>query len=138
MFNIFNVSVPIPILLPTAIEDGMFDTNISVVNPADGDAVTVDIVVVVNVVTPILNELFNNEISVDSPDILTKLLFLKLWFELVKILILFSDQVITELLFFSILVLIDCIVFPEILDMKDINPSPSVFWLSNSKNSLTL
>ena len=46
MFNIFNVSVPMPILLPTEIEDGISDTNISVVNPAAGDAVIVDIVVV--------------------------------------------------------------------------------------------
>ena len=138
MFNIFNVSVPIPILLPTATDVGMSDTNISVVNPADGDAVIVDIVVVVNVETPILNELFNIERSVDNPDILTTLLFFRLWFMLVKILIWFSDQVMIELLFFSIVVSTDCIAFPEIFDINDTNPSPSVFWLSNCKNSLTL
>ena len=42
MFNTFNVSVPIPILLPTATDAGILDTNISVVNPADGDEVIVD------------------------------------------------------------------------------------------------
>ena len=78
MFNIFKVSVPMVMLLPTETVDGMSDTNISVVNPADGDAVIVDIVVVVNVVTPTLNELFNNEISDDIPDILIVSLFLKL------------------------------------------------------------
>ena len=138
MFNIFNVSVPMPMLLPTEIEDGISDTNISVVNPADGDAVIVDIVVVVSVVTPILNELFKTEISVDNPDILTISLSFKLWFISVVTFNLFCDHVITELLFSSITVSIDCIGFPEIFDMKDIKPSPPVPSSSNFKNSPTL
>ena len=78
MFNIPKVSVPIPILLPTETESGILDTNISVVNPADGDPLIVDIVVVVEVVTPILKELFKDDISVERPDILTISLFFKL------------------------------------------------------------
>ena len=108
MFNIFNVSVPIP------------TTTISTItaSPSAG--------------------LFNIERSVDNPDILTTSLFFRLWFMLVKILIWFSDQVMIELSFFSIVVSTDCIAFPEIFDINDTNPSPSVFWLSNCKNSLTL
>ena len=77
MFNIFKVSVPIPILLPAETKLGMSATNISVVKPADGDGDIVEIVVEENVVTPILKELFNFDMSVDNPDILIKSLFLK-------------------------------------------------------------
>ena len=139
MFNILSVSVPIPILLPVETEDGISDTNISVVNPTlAGDAVIVDIVVVVNVVTPILNELFKIEISVDNPDIFTTSLFCKLWFFSVKTFILFCDHVMTELSFFSTTVSIDCIGFPEISDTNDTKLSPWVPVLSNLKNSPTL
>ena len=130
MFNIFKVSVPMPTLLPMDTDDGTLATYISVVNPAVGAADIVEIVVEENVVTPILKELFNFDMSVDNPDILIKSLFLKSWLDSVKIDISFSDHVITDPVFTPTWVSIEDIDFPSTDDTMDIKPSPPVPSLS--------
>ena len=135
MFNTFKVSVPIPTLLPTETDDGIFATNISVVNPAVGAAVTVEIVVVENVVIPTVKVLFNDDMSVLNPEILTESPGFKLWLIGVFTFILFSDHVKTEFSIFSTVVFKFDIALPPISDTVDTKPSPLVSVLSNSKFS---
>ena len=98
----------------------------SVVTPALGDAVIVDIVVVSNFSTLILNVPFSFDISVDKPDNTMKSFVSKLWLPSVKKFNLLFPQVIVVFSFFSVVVSILSITFPSIFDITDIKPLPDV------------
>ena len=114
----------------------MSATNISVDNPADGDPVIVEIVVVEKVVTPTENELFNTEISVDNPDSLIESPVSNSWFSGVATTIFSSDHKITESFISVISVSIFSIVLPSTSEITDVKSSP--FPWSNIKGSPTL
>ena len=136
MLRIFKVSVPIPMLLPMVTDVGILATNISVDNPANGDAEIVEIVLVVKVVTPTENELFNLEISVDIPDILTKSPVSKSWFSGVITVILSSDHKRTASFISLISDSIVSTFLPSTSEMTDEKSLPSLS--SNVKGSPTL
>ena len=69
--------------------------------------------------TPIENELFNIEISVDNPDILTKSPVSKMWFFGVTTVTFCSDHKITESVISVISVSILLIVLPSTSEIAD-------------------
>jgi hypothetical protein len=116
---ILKVSDPIVILLPIETELGILDTNISVVIPDDAGNI-VEIVVVVNLSTLILKELFKDDKSEDNPDIVTISFLFKLWLLGVYKFTLFSDHSITVFSFDSTLVSNFSIDLPSTLETIEI------------------
>ena len=139
MFKILRVSVPIPILSPTIIFDGIWDKNISVVNPADGDPVIVETETDVSIsFTLILTTPFKDDKSVVNPVILTISLFFKLWISDVDAVILLSDHVsVTSCIICTFVFKFD-IDSPFIFDIDADRLLPPVPVSSNLNNSPTL
>ena len=127
-----SFSVPIPILLPTDIKEGILETYISVTTPVVDEFGISWYTIVCVVSIPILNVLFNPDTDVVlNPDIITRSLLLRAGAVDIKA-DTPSDSFLTNTTFsyVSTVVSIEVISFPRTLSTETLKPPPFVSVLS--------